>query len=420
VYELPTVAIGTVAKVSNDTKRQADRVFAKLQKLDVLGRYKIPEKQRWWHKVFHALKRAKFHGGTVMFSRRNDRSSRLNRQVIDAAVKAGYVKETRSKPGSPKQSRLEPEQLLIEQFDTEWQRDPDVDTRLVFLYERGGEGVEIPFDESDPVPAKVQRCLEHVNQVNSTYRITYRRYVPRRAFDRKSGRFAERCILRPVHFAVFTGSFDQHGRIYTGKGGHQGLLRLERDEIMFGDKECIELDYGSMHVRMCYHLEGNDYRDDAYELWGADTGELARRMAKYAVNVMLNATDRHSAVCACNQQMSLRTVHGNFKKGKQERDARDLWDASRQTGLKFADIIDLVLKKHRPIARWFNNDSGMKLMRIDSEIALRVLYWFAKRGIPCLGCHDSFIVPREHQDKLIRVMDGYYFRRLGFHPVIKS
>jgi hypothetical protein len=415
VYELPTVEIAIKSKISTDTKRQADRVFANLQKNAVLGRYKLPEKKRFWQKVFHAFKRAHFYGAAVMHSRRKDRSwSRLDQQVIDAAVGAGYAKETRSKPGSPKMSRLEPTESLIEIFGTDpWQRDPDLDTRLVFLYERGGEDREIPFDPADAVAAKVQRCLKRVNQTNATYGTTYRRY------DRRIGRFAERCVLRPVHFAVFTDSFDLHGRIYTGKGGHQGLLRVERDTIKFGDQESVELDFGSMHVRMCYHLEGIGYAGDPYRLWGSRTSDDARLMAKTAANTMLNAADSESAVRACNQRMSIWTPAGTRKSGKSLRDARELYDASRRTGLKFADIVSLILEKHHRIAHWFSGDSGLKLMRIDSEIALRVLHWFGKRGIPCLGCHDSFIVPTVHQARLIRVMDGCYFRRLGHHPKIK-
>ncbi len=52
-------------------------------------------------------------------------------------------------------------------------------------------------------------------------------------------------------------------------------------------------------------------------------------------------------------------------------------------------------------------------------LALDVLSHFAKRGIPCLGVHDSFIVPAVHKSELWQVMTDCHRERIGFLPVIK-
>ena len=58
-------------------------------------------------------------------------------------------------------------------------------------------------------------------------------------------------------------------------------------------------------------------------------------------------------------------------------------------------------------------------MRIDSEIALNVMYHFARKGIPCLGIHNSFIVPRYAATELESVMRKKYRKKVGFGPIIR-
>jgi hypothetical protein len=61
----------------------------------------------------------------------------------------------------------------------------------------------------------------------------------------------------------------------------------------------------------------------------------------------------------------------------------------------------------------------MKLMRIDSAIALDVLYHFATIRTPCLGCHDSFVVPSHAASELREAMHSIYQKHVHFLPVVK-
>ena len=64
-----------------------------------------------------------------------------------------------------------------------------------------------------------------MNAVNSDWEITFQPY------DVWEDIFSFRRQLRPIHYAVFTDTFDLHGRLYTGHYGHQGLRKFERQTI---------------------------------------------------------------------------------------------------------------------------------------------------------------------------------------------
>jgi len=279
---------------------------------------------------------------------------------------------------------------------------------------RGRERQELTFDPAHPVAADTRLRLELINTVNSRFSITFR---PENPWKHD---FIGIRRLRPIHYARFTDNFDLHGRLYTRRYGHQSLSEAERQTIEFDGEPCVELDYGGMHPRMLYHQCGLDCQGDPYSLWGEKTTDAQRLLAKRLVNAAINARTPSKAIAACNYRVRLMTDTGKRKRGKKLERALQLRDALQETGLSFKQVHALAETFHRPIASLFGRDMGIQLMRIDSAIALDVLHHFAVKGIPALGCHDSFIVPRSYREELRQVMDEFYQRRLGFPPVIKS
>ena len=288
-------------------------------------------------------------------------------------------------------------------------------------------GKDIPFDINSKIPSRIQEYLSLVNSVNSQFQITYQKYNTE---HNEWG--SEWKQLRPIHFASFTDNWDKHGRIYTGKDGHQALSKVERSKIHFGlssqrdiGDESVEMDYSGLHTRLIYHSVGIDYRDDPYALWGEGATDSLRLLAKYFVNALINAESTDAAIQACNRKMSRYTGKKDaageriFKDGKTADDARKLRRAYLKSKITFKDILPIALKYHAPIWEHFGQDLGITLMRTDSKIALRVLYHFAKQSVPCLGCHDSFIVPRSYSRELFSIMDTSYLKVVGFHPIIK-
>jgi len=279
--------------------------------------------------------------------------------------------------------------------------------------------------QTDTFPAwhiarETQERLELINSVNRQYEITHEKY------NQWERTFVGVKQLRPVHYARFTERWDWHGRLYTARYGHQALRKIERRTIEFNGCPCVELDYGGLHTRILYHLLGIDYRDDPYRLWGDATTEEQRLLAKTVVNAALNAKTERAAISACNEKMSTKTRKKKDADGKPKRKEGDellkaliLQRAYRKVGLKFKEVYQLALEHHRPIRRYIASDAGIWLMRIDSSIALDVLYHFAKQCIPCLGCHDSFIVPHHHEQELRETMNRVYFQRFGLLPIVK-
>ncbi len=144
-------------------------------------------------------------------------------------------------------------------------------------------------------------------------------------------------------------------------------------------------------------------------------------LAKVFVNALINAKSNKSAIDACNRSMLSWSKDGKKRKrGKSLEESRRLYEAYRQTGIKFKDMLPTVLKYHKPIAECFNKDMGIRLMRTDSILASSILYHFASdQCLPCLGCHDSFIVPFHAKSDLFRAMNMAYRDVLGFLPIIK-
>lgn len=66
-------------------------------------------------------------------------------------------------------------------------------------------------------------------------------------------------------------SFDQGGRFYGAF--YQTMPKDLRKDILINGEPTVELDYAAHHVRIPYHLEGVDYREDPYLAFTDDPKE---------------------------------------------------------------------------------------------------------------------------------------------------
>lgn len=287
VYDMPYVLVGSVAPTAAASVL-ADRLFDKwLRTAAGFKCSKVPEKRVYFRSVFSAVQAAMHRDGCVAYPRNHNSPdcTKARLQVIDCFVATGLVADCRSPKGSPKMSRLRPTPLLHEFAMTDpWEFDRNRGSpAYVFLTDRES-GDDRIFDRDAPTPAYYQKRLERINESNSLYEITYRK------FDRWDDSFTARRRLRPVHYARFTNDFDHHGRLYTDRYGHQSLSKSERSTIWFDGRQSVELDFSGMHPRLLYHLEGIDFRGDPYKLWGDATTPQQRRMVKVLFNALINAT----------------------------------------------------------------------------------------------------------------------------------
>lgn len=392
-----SIAIDFSGNVPADAAARADVTFEALK--PHLGTSKLLEKARDWRPIHYALEQAAGKRAAVVFHRNRNhpdyRSIRI--QLMDAAIATGLVEEERALKGSPKASRIIPKSIK-----------PVAQTVFVILRDRKTKS-ELPINWSNPIAADMQSKLRTVNATNANWEITIE------PWDFWTREWDSRKRIRPIHRAIFTENFDLHGRIY---GSHQKHGKEARATIRFNGAKSVELDFEGFHPRALYHSEGVPYRSDPYRLW-EDTSPEMRLMAKTVINVALNAKTRRGAISACNEAMN-QWADGRRKDGRELERAIKLQSAAETTGLKFADVYELAVEKHRPIAHHFGSDAGLRLMRRDSKVALAILFSFASQGVPCLGIHDSFVVPESQEHELRRLMIAFYRQEFGFEPVIKG
>ena len=115
-------------------------------------------------------------------------------------------------------------------------------------------------------------------------------------------------------------------------------------------KPMVEYDYANLHPRILYAEAGLIPPDDCYSDiypkcpgWVMPNQENMRKTVKIALNAMLNATK------------PLKRPPRGFRKS----DCNCSWK----------DLCEAILKKHQPIADKFFTGQGLRLQRIDTEIA---------------------------------------------------
>jgi hypothetical protein len=77
------------------------------------------------------------------------------------------------------------------------------------------------------------------------------------------------------------------------------------------------------------------------------------------------------------------------------------------------------MKKHRSIAETFNSGAGVILMRLESEIIVRIIKQLMNINICALTIHDSCVYPAQYTKTVRDAMMEEYYSVLKFYPTIK-
>ncbi len=205
-------------------------------------------------------------------------------------------------------------------------------------------------------------------------------------------------------YRVFTrGNFINGGRFYGAD--YQLLPSNQRNSILIDGERVVEADYSSFHTRMLFHMKGIDYIGDPYDLYNGDKDMRA------AVKLMMNI-----AISAPTRTKALRAFIKELKEDGENK--RKIKEAIKMRKLRPTDIYNKICEVHPTVSEGFGTDSGVQLQFIDSEIASDILMYFTRKEVPCLCVHDSFIVPQQYGDELVRVMKEFYHKRLHFDPIV--
>ncbi len=225
---------------------------------------------------------------------------------------------------------------------------------------------------------KIREILTRANKVNQSADIKYKK-------DN----------LHPFLVAIFRRKFTLYGRLHTrGYSHYQGLSSDERNEITINNDPVVELDFSGMHPHLLYADEGIQLYEDPYSIIDERPG--VRKFLKQILLCMLNAKDELTAKRAANYWLFNHKTYRNRLYVLGIDRAKPLMEEFR--------------KAHSRIEHHFSNgsESGLRIMNLDSRIALDIVDHFAKQKIPILPIHDSFIVQDKYKDELWQTMHSTY------------
>ncbi|UCF84273.1 MAG: hypothetical protein JSV50_01165 [Desulfobacteraceae bacterium] len=201
-----------------------------------------------------------------------------------------------------------------------------------------------------------------------------------------------------LHRVFNNESFKLGGRFYGAF--HLELPKELRSHIEINNEPTVELDFSALHIRMLYHLEGIDYRQDPYT--AVCDSEEERKIYKLVQLIAINSESEKKAVKAIRDQLRKNDI---------------IFDLSNKSILR---CLGKFRKFHYPIAKYLNTGVGLKLQNLDSRIADIILKAMTSNEIPCLPVHDSYIVRETDMNFLLEVMKKSYERIMnGFSPIIK-
>ncbi|MHC5162505.1 MAG: hypothetical protein ACYSO4_05240 [Planctomycetota bacterium] len=234
--------------------------------------------------------------------------------------------------------------------------------------------------------------------------------------------------LFPCLYAIYTNDFEHGGRFYTGKGGHQNLTKKERASITFNGHSTAELDFGGLHLRMLYHLQG-----DNFPLKGCPYGLVLETMGKNATRLFKRCPELKNDLKKIVFGMVNGTVKNpknlfaeavNRSKYRLFNDVDESWEERKErkqrwTCLGLLDsngsptqVVKAFNKAHKPIEKKFYSGCGLTLQNLDAQIAYwimaEIMFSQADCCIPTLPVHDSFITFSEYKDHLKDAMKMVY------------
>jgi hypothetical protein len=175
------------------------------------------------------------------------------------------------------------------------------------------------------------------------------------------------------------GSYDEGGRFYCQL---QNLPKKQRIELRFNNEPTIEIDFSGMHPHLLYHLQGGDFSGDPYAIEG-----FKREAVKVAFNTLINRdSSKHKGMAAKSLVRNLNI-----------------------TMVQATWLENALYRLHHRIAGYFNTGHGLRLQKLDSQIAHDVMtHFFMKIKRPVLMIHDSAIVSvRDVETLKLCMVDSY-------------
>jgi hypothetical protein len=188
--------------------------------------------------------------------------------------------------------------------------------------------------------------------------------------------FTQRTLYRVFN----NGSFEEGGRFYGG--WWQALPKKWRSYITINGRKIVEVDYAAMHPTALSHELGLPTPTRFYEI-----GFGTKALVKATFNALINA-----------RGMSINAVPG--------------FDEV-EVGMSWVQFLRAVKDHYAAYRSYFGTGHGLKLQKLDSDIAEAVMLHFAGKGEVVLPVHDSFLCEQRLEAELAFVMEEEFERSTG-------
>jgi hypothetical protein len=362
-------------------------------------------------------------GRTVRATRnkRDLKNARIHLQAVDELTEKGWIMshagyyDRGTESGRQTRYTLSPQavSMLVEHVEDMDNFIDYVPNELIVLRDENKRPIPIP-ENLDSATRRYLSEREYLitlcNFLNGQQQLTHRVWEPE---SELLGRTVARTFsaLKAVYN---NGSFKEGGRLY---GEFQNLRKTERSTLQINGQPTVELDYSCLHPQMLYNIEKRSLKGDAYEVFPNQSKQI-RNGVKIAFNALLNSQTEQAALKACNLSISDYDKTGRMKNWFDVLESRELKEELTKSHLNFKTIMQLLKKKHAPIAKYFGTGFGLLLQNMDVELVYSVCSYFAIRGIPALPVHDSFIIQARYESELREIMHDSYHQIYGFSPRI--
>ena len=199
------------------------------------------------------------------------------------------------------------------------------------------------------------------------------------------GQIGSRAIDLQGHLRrIFNNSdFRQGGRIYAEGGAWQSLPKAERLKLLINGEPVVEIDYSQLHPVLAYAQCEHSFPGGAYDVPG-----YPRDLVKIAVSVLLNSASQNGArhTLAHKPEMAQVVLGEDCPIANT---TTELWAKLEQSYPGYAQaascaadrLIEALLVKHDAIRTMFFTGAGLRLQRLDSDIAEAVMRTMRKRGV---------------------------------------
>lgn len=259
----------------------------------------------------------------------------------------------------------------------------------------------VPFtDEAARRLSIINECLSahwYDLELSDTELADYGRRIVRGGLEAREGDDEDyRAIdlsARTLHRVFNNESWDEGGRFYGG--WWQNLPKELRPYITIDFKRTIEIDYSGIHPAILLARAGYAVPDDPYgRCLEGSTDPALRECVKRTFNALLNAPS----------VIGLKPI---------EEFSEEL------TGKSWNDFKGFIVNKYPEFKGEFGTGEGLRLQRVDSDLAEEIMLACVSRGYACLPVHDSFIVHRGYEPEVKDLMKTVFERRFGVGANLK-